>query len=65
MLASTSDGVVIGFQVRPSFQAKKTCENEQIDVRLYSVIYKPLKKLNFMEGMVSPDFEEKIVATLK
>ena len=46
MFYFTSDAIVIGFQVRPSLQFRKLAETEQIDVRLYSVIYKQLKRLN-------------------
>ena len=66
MLASASDAIVIGFQVRPSLQARKLAENEQIDVRLYSVIYKAIEEIKLaMEGMLSPDFEEKIVCNIE
>ena len=66
MLASASDAIVIGFQVRPSIQARKLAENEQIDVRLYSVIYKAIEEIKLaMEGMLSPDFEEKIVCNIE
>lgn len=63
-LASASDAVIIGFQVRPSLSARKLAENEQIDIRLYSVIYKAIEELKAaMEGMLSPDIEEKIVGS--
>jgi len=66
MLASASDAIVIGFQVRPSLQARKLAETEQIDVRLYSVIYKAIEEITLaMEGMLSPDFEEKIVCNIE
>ena len=66
MLASASDAIVIGFQVRPSLQLGKLAENEQIDVRLYSVIYKAIEEIKLdMEGMLSPDFEEKIVCNIE
>jgi translation initiation factor IF-2 len=63
-LASASDAIIIGFQVRPSLAARKLAENEQIDIRLYSVIYKAIEEIkSAMEGMLSPDIEEKIVGT--
>jgi translation initiation factor IF-2 len=63
-LASASDAIVIGFQVRPSVAARKLAEQEQIDIRLYSIIYKAIEELKAaMEGMLSPDIEEKIVGT--
>ncbi|MBT3418457.1 MAG: translation initiation factor IF-2 [Flavobacteriales bacterium] len=66
MLASASDAIVIGFQVRPSIQARKIAEKEQIDIRLYSVIYKAIEEITLaMEGMLSPDVEEKIVCNIE
>ena len=66
MLAAASDAIIIGFQVRPSLQARKRAETEQIDIRLYSVIYKAIEELKLaMEGMLSPDVEEKIVCNIE
>ena len=66
MLASASEAVIIGFQVRPSVQARKLAETEQIDIRLYSVIYKAIEELTqAMEGMLSPDIEEEIVCSIE
>lgn len=63
-LASASDAIIVGFQVRPSVSARKLAEQEQIDIRLYSVIYKAIEELKAaMEGMLSPDIEEKIIGT--
>ncbi len=63
-LASASDAIIIGFQVRPSLAARKLAENEQIDIRLYSVIYKAIDEIKAaMEGMLSPDIEEKIIGS--
>jgi translation initiation factor IF-2 len=63
-LAAASEAIVIGFQVRPSIAARKLAEQEQIDVRLYSVIYKAIEELKAaMEGMLSPDIEEKVTGT--
>ena len=64
LLASASDAIVIGFQVRPSAGAKKIAEKEEIDIRLYSVIYKAIEEVKeAMEGMLSPEFKEEIVGT--
>ena len=63
-LASASDAIIVGFQVRPSVAARKLAENEQIDIRLYSVIYKAIDELKAaMEGMLSPDIEEQIIGS--
>ena len=63
-LASASDAIIIGFQVRPSISARKLAETEQIDIRLYSVIYKAIEEIKAaMEGMLSPDIEEKITGS--
>lgn len=63
-LASASDAIIVGFQVRPSVPARKLAEQEQIDIRLYSVIYKAIDELKAaMEGMLSPDIEEKVIGT--
>jgi translation initiation factor IF-2 len=63
-LASASDAIIIGFQVRPSLAARKLAETEQIDIRLYSVIYKAIEEIKAaMEGMLSPDIEEKVLGT--
>jgi translation initiation factor IF-2 len=66
MLAAASQAVIIGFQVRPSVKARKLAETEQIDIRLYSVIYKAIEELTqAMEGMLSPDIEEAIVCSIE
>ena len=66
MLAAASDAIIIGFQVRPSVNARKLAENEQIDIRLYSVIYNAIEELEkAMEGMLSPDIEEKVVCNIE
>ncbi|HJN64296.1 MAG TPA: translation initiation factor IF-2, partial [Flavobacteriales bacterium] len=66
MLAAASQAVIIGFQVRPSVKARKLAEIEQIDIRLYSVIYKAIEELTqAMEGMLSPDIEEAIVCSIE
>ena len=66
MLAAASDAIIIGFQVRPSLKARKLAEQEQIDIRLYSIIYKAIEELKLaMEGMLSPELEEKIVCNIE
>ena len=63
-LAAASEAIIVGFQVRPSVAARKLAEQEQIDIRLYSVIYKAIEELKAaMEGMLSPDIEEKVIGT--
>jgi translation initiation factor IF-2 len=66
LLASASDAIIIGFQVRPSSGARKLAEQEQIDIRLYSIIYDAINEIKAaMEGMLAPTFEEKIVANVE
>jgi len=63
-LASASDAIIIGFQVRPTIGARRLAETEEIDIRLYSVIYKTIEEIKAaMEGMLSPDIEEKITGS--
>jgi translation initiation factor IF-2 len=63
-LASASDAIILGFQVRPSVSSRKLAEAEQIDIRLYSVIYKAIEEIKAaMEGMLSPDVVEEIIGT--
>jgi translation initiation factor IF-2 len=64
MLASASDAIIIGFQVRPSVAARKLAEQEEIDIRLYSIIYDAIEEIKAaMEGMLSPEIKEEIVGT--
>lgn len=66
MLAAASDAIIIGFQVRPSANARKIAEKEQIDIRLYSIIYDAIEEIkDAMEGMLSAKIEEKIVGTVE
>ncbi|WP_316810417.1 translation initiation factor IF-2 [Pedobacter heparinus] len=66
LLASASDAIIIGFQVRPSTGARKLAEAEQIDIRLYSIIYDAINEIKAaMEGMLAPEFEEKITANVE
>jgi len=63
LLASASDAIIIGFQVRPSQSARKLAEQEQIDVRLYSIIYNAINEVkDAMEGMLAPTVHEVVVA---
>ena len=66
LLASASNAIIIGFQVRPTAGARKLAEIEQIDVRLYSIIYDAINEIKAaMEGMLAPEFEEKIVCNIE
>lgn len=66
MLASASNAIIVGFQVRPSVSARKLAEAEQIDVRFYSVIYAAIDEIKAaMEGMLAPEFEEKVVCNIE
>ena len=66
LLASASNAVIVGFQVRPSLGARKLAEQEQIDIRTYSIIYTAINEIKAaIEGMLSPDIEEKIVCNIE
>ncbi|MCU0458958.1 MAG: translation initiation factor IF-2 [Bacteroidales bacterium] len=66
LLAAASNAVVVGFQVRPSLSARKLAEKEGIDIRLYSIIYDAIEEIRAaMEGMLSPEIKEEIVATVE
>ncbi len=66
LLASASNAIIIGFQVRPTANAKKLAETEQIDIRLYSIIYKAIDEIKAaMVGMLAPEFEEKVVCNIE
>jgi translation initiation factor IF-2 len=66
LLATASDAIIIGFQVRPSAQAKLLAEKEHIDIRHYSVIYQAIDEIKAaMEGMLEPTVEEKITGNLE
>lgn len=63
-LASASDAIIVGFQVRPSATARKLAEKEEIDIRLYSIIYQAIDEIrDAMEGMLAPEFKEDILGT--
>jgi len=66
LLASASNAIIVGFQVRPSLSARKLAEQEQIDIRLYSIIYTAIEEIKAaIEGMLSPDIEEKILCNIE
>lgn len=63
-LAAASDAIIIGFQVRPSAQARKEAEKEGVEIRLYSVIYKAIEEVrDAMEGMLAPEIKEEVTGT--
>ena len=65
-LAAASNAIIVGFQVRPSMEARKLAEKEEVDIRLYSIIYDAIEELKAaMEGMLAPDIKEEITATLE
>ncbi len=66
LLASASDAIIVGFQVRPSAKAKQIAENEEIDIRTYSVIYQAIDEIKAaMEGMLSPEVVEKVIGNVE
>lgn len=66
LLAAASNAIIVGFQVRPSLSARKLAEKEEIDIRLYSIIYNAIEEIkSAMEGMLSPELREEIIATLE
>jgi len=66
LLAAASNAIIVGFQVRPSLSARRLAEKEEIDVRLYSIIYNAIEEIrSAMEGMLIPEMKEEIVATLE
>jgi translation initiation factor IF-2 len=66
LLASASNAIIVGFQVRPSLQARKLAENEEIDIRLYSIIYQAIEEIkSAMEGMLAPKIEEVITCNIE
>jgi len=66
LLASASDAIIIGFQVRPSLGARKLAEKENIEIRLYSIIYDAIEEVkSAMEGMLEPKIEEEIMANVE
>ena len=65
LLATASEAIIVGFQVRPSAQARKRAETEGIEIRLYSIIYDAINDMkSAMEGMLKPKIEEKVVCNI-
>ncbi|ECP1911932.1 translation initiation factor IF-2 [Listeria monocytogenes] len=61
-LAAASNAIIIGFNVRPTTQAREAAENESVDIRLHRVIYKAIDEIEAaMKGMLDPEFQEKII----
>ena len=66
LLATASDAIILGFNVRPSVQANKLAENEGVEIKLYSIIYNAIEEIkSAMEGMLEPTVSEKIVANVE
>lgn len=66
LLASASDAIILGFQVRPSSNAKKLAEQEEIEIRHYSIIYDAINQIkDAIEGMLEPEFEEVITGNIQ
>ena len=66
LLASASNAIIVGFQVRPSLGARKLAEKEQIEIRTYSIIYQAIEEIKAaIEGMLSPEIEEKITCNIE
>ena len=66
MLAAASDAIIIGFNVRPTGSAKKMAEQEEVDIRVYSIIYDAIEEVKAaMEGMLSPEIKEEVTATVE
>ena len=66
LLAAASNAIICGFQVRPTTSARKIADKEEIDIRLYSIIYDAIEEIKAaMEGMLSPEIKEEITATVE
>ncbi len=66
LLATASDAIILGFQVRPSMQAAKLAEQENIEIRTYSIIYDAIEEIkSAMEGMLEPKIEKKTVCNVE
>lgn len=66
LLAAASNAIIIGFQVRPSTSARRLAEKEEIDIRLYSIIYDAIEEIkSAMEGMLSPEIKEEVTASIE
>ncbi len=66
LLAAASNAIIVGFQVRPSSVARKLAEKEEIDIRLYSIIYDAINEVkDAIEGMLAPETKEEVTATVE
>ena len=66
MLAAASDAIIVGFNVRPTGTARKMAEQEEVDIRIYSIIYDAINELkDAMAGMLAPEVKEEVTATLE
>ena len=66
LLATASDAILIGFNVRPSMQANRLAQNEGVEIKMYSIIYNAIEEVkSAMEGMLEPKIQEKEVATVE
>jgi translation initiation factor IF-2 len=66
VLAAASKAVIVGFHVRPNLNARRLAENENVDIRLYSIIYDAINEIkNALEGLLAPTVTEEIVATVE
>lgn len=66
ILASASNAIVIGFNVRPDGNAKSTAETENVDIRLHRIIYKVIDEIEVaMKGMLDPEYEEKVIGQVE
>ena len=66
MLAAASDAMIVGFNVRPTGTARKMADSEEVDIRIYSIIYDAINELkDAMAGMLSPEVKEEVTATLE
>jgi translation initiation factor IF-2 len=66
LLATASDAILIGFNVRPSSQAARLAENEGVEIKMYSIIYTAIDEVkSAMEGMLEPKYQEKILANVE
>lgn len=66
ILASASNAIVIGFNVRPDGNAKSTAEAENVDIRLHRIIYKVIDEIEAaMKGMLDPEYEEKVIGMVE
>ena len=66
MLAAASDAIIVGFNVRPTGTARKMAETEEVDIRIYSIIYDAINEVKAaMEGLLAPEVKEEVTATLE